>query len=215
MILTVWRMISTWSWAHGAGACTLGESVNLKDTMRSAKHWEKQAGSTGWEAERGEYLLGLPCLLWNLFGEGPFLRLEVKVRKASWGLRVAQLPVLFLSWRTKVNARFCLPFLLRLKAVRCEGGRFFSFCHLGEWSCLLSTLSLILRHHYSKKRKLEGHLWSRLLFTNAIHSLLLLDSISSTSVTFPIFGFQGRSKRMTAFSKVQWRALCSKKSGCY
>lgn len=90
--------------------------------------------------------------------------------RLAGGLELPNYLVLFLSWRTKVNARFCLPFLLRLKAVRCEGGRFFSFCHLGEWSCLLSTLSLILHYHYSKKRKLEGHLLSLLLFTNSIHS---------------------------------------------
>lgn len=151
----------------------------------------------------------------SVWGRSPSWGWRLRSGRLAGGLELPNYLVLFLSWRTKVNARFCLPFLLRLKAVRCEGGRFFSFCHLGEWFCLLSTLSLILHYHYSKKRKLEGHLLSLLLFTNSIHSLLLLDSISSTSVTFPIFGFQGRSKRMTVFSKVQWRALCSKKSGCY
>lgn len=38
---------------------------------------------------------------------------------------------------------------------------------------------------------------------NSVHSLFPPDSIYSTSATFPIFGFQVSSKRMTVFSKVQ------------
>lgn len=38
MTLTVWCVTSTWCWAHGASTCTLGEFVNLKDTMQSAEH---------------------------------------------------------------------------------------------------------------------------------------------------------------------------------
>lgn len=86
-------------------------------------------------------------------------------RSLSWGWRLRsgrlagglELPnflVLFLSWRTYGNARFCLPFLLRLKAVRCEGGRFFSLeesslsatlvndlasCQHWIWSCITTT----------------------------------------------------------------------------
>lgn len=117
MILTVWPMTrKLWCWAHGASACTLGECYQPE--RHYTECWAlrgKQAGSTGREAvwEKQIMLLGLFCFLWDLcFGKVPFLRLEVTIRKASWGvgLKVAQLLLLFLSRRTKVNAEI-LPAL--------------------------------------------------------------------------------------------------------
>lgn len=69
------------------------EFVHLKDTVQSAEHVEERAGSTGREAGTEEnMLLDLWVSFGICFGKVPFLRLEVTVRKASWGLRVAQLP---------------------------------------------------------------------------------------------------------------------------
>lgn len=127
MILTVWRMTYAYLMlGSGASACTW-EFVNLKDTMQSAEHLEReQAGATGWGQEReGGYAPWSVCFLWNLCGKVPFLRLEVTVRKASWGLGVAQLLCSLPLMEDKSEYRYCLPFLLHLKAVRCEGGRFF------------------------------------------------------------------------------------------
>lgn len=77
-------------------------------------------------------------------------------RSLSWGWRLwsgrpagaLESPnylVLFLPWRT--NARFCLLFLLCLKAVRCKGGRFFSLdqkrvLFLPLWWMILSPVNL-------------------------------------------------------------------------
>lgn len=120
MILTVWRMISTWSWAHGAGACTLGEFVNLKDTMRSAKHWRSRQGPLAERLrEENTSLVYLVCSGICL-GKVPFLRLEVKVRKASWGLRVAQLPcsLPLLEDKSKCSVLLALPSAFKGSEVR-------------------------------------------------------------------------------------------------
>lgn len=82
---------------HLLGAGLMGpapapwEFVDWKDTVQSAEHLEEWAGSTGWEAMTEENTLLDLCVSFGIcFGKVPFLRLEVTVRKAPWGLGVAQ-----------------------------------------------------------------------------------------------------------------------------
>lgn len=110
----------------GASACTC-EFVNLKDTMQSAEHLEREAGRGHWlrPGERRR-LCSLVCVFpLESVWEGPFPEVGGTVRKASWGLGVAQLLCSLSLMEDKSEYRYCLPFLLHLKAVRCEGGRFF------------------------------------------------------------------------------------------
>lgn len=125
MILIVWCITYTYLvLGSGASACTW-EFVNLKDTMQSAKHLEKQAGSTGWGQEReGGYAPWSVCFLWICVGRSLSWGWRLRWGRLAGGLGLPNYFALFLAWRTKVNID-CLPFLLRLKAVRCEGGRLF------------------------------------------------------------------------------------------
>lgn len=195
--------------------------------MRSAGHWEREAGRVHWLRgciRGGDTRLGLCRFLWNLcLGKVPFLRWRFWSGRLT---RASELPnylVLSLSWRTKVNARFCSRFLLCLKAVRCEGGRCFSLdqrrvLFLPLWWMILSPINLdsnlVLSLLAEKKASQRGI--SRLLSTLQIESaillifLLSLDCIYSASATCPTFGFRARSKRMTIFSKVRWWAVCSR-----
>lgn len=171
MISTVWRTTSTWCGAHGAGPAP-GENLSTWTTLCRVLSTEREADRVhwlrGWERTPPWSTL---FLLESVWGRTLSWGCRLRSGRLAGGLELPDYLVLFLSWRTKANARFCLPFLLRLKAVRCKGGRFFFFCHFGEWSCLLSNFILILHYHYWKKRKLEGHLWS-LLFTLQILFML-------------------------------------------
>lgn len=203
-----------------------GQRLHLGRVCQFERHhaecWalrEKQAGSMA-EAVWGRRTCSLVYgFLWNLFWEGPFPEVG---RLRSWrlggALNLLNYLVLFLPWRTKVSARFCLPF--HLKAARCKGGRLFflikgeiSSCHFGEWSCLPSSLILpLLAGKKARQRGIFHHSflpYKEIGVSNSAHSLLPLDGIYSTSVTFPIFRFQVRSKRVTVFFKVWWWAICS------
>lgn len=132
---------------------------------------DRGAGRFLWpEVTRRDHEFGLCYFLWNLcFGKVSFLRMEVKSGRLDGASELPGYCILFLPRRTKVNARFCLPFHQRLKAVRCGGDRFFSLdrqrVFLLLWWMILPPINLlnlllpVLRRSEGKKGALHHSSW--------------------------------------------------------
>ena len=115
----------------------LGRVCPLEGLCAECWAREREAGRLHWLRACLRGRGHAPWFPWeSAFGEGPFPEVGGYGQEGQLGpWESPNYLVLFLPWRT--NARFCLLFLLCLKAVRCKGGRFFS---LDQESSLSATL---------------------------------------------------------------------------
>lgn len=149
------------------------------------------------------------------------------VRKASWGLGVAQLPCRLPLLEDKNKFSVLLAFPSAFKGS--EARRWQSFLFRAkesslsatwvEWSCFLSAWVLILHYGYLQKRKLARgapFLMLPVYSTNRSHQFCSSppDSIYSTSAAFPIFGFQVRAREGQSFLRSGDGQSVPGKSGC-
>lgn len=152
------------------------------------------------------------------------------VRKASWGLGGAQLPCCLPLLEDKSKCQILLALPSAFKGSEARWWQIFLFrskesslsATWVERSCFPSTWILILHYHYLQKSKLDRGtsfpappFYSTNRVSNFAHSFLSLDSLCSSSATFPIFGFQVRARETTVILRSGAGQSVPGKSGYY